>query len=169
MDEEQWKSVVGYEGLYEVSSHGRVRSLDRAGTQRCGPKRIKGRMLTSNASRGGRPSVSLRKDGMAKYPRIHRIVAAAFIGPPPNDGAVVCHSDGDPTNNRADNLAWHPGRVRSNRGAKNGRNKLTEAVVREIRAMIAAGKTQRTIAAKCGIHHTTVNNIKTGRTWAWLE
>jgi hypothetical protein len=94
---EQWRPVVGYEGLYEVSNTGRVFSIKRGHelTARC-----------SNKSRGGKYRlVVLFKNQVAKSFLIHRLVASAFVDNP--DGKTqVNHIDGDGTNNNASNLEW---------------------------------------------------------------
>lgn len=104
---EEWRLVVGYEGLYEVSDQGRVRSLDRDSTRGDGVKRrLTGRMMKAYRSPGNYDRVSLF-DGLGRrhWKRVHTLVLEAFIGPRP-DGAVACHNDGDHTNNRVDNLRW---------------------------------------------------------------
>ena len=102
---EEWRSVIGYEGLYEVSSLGRVRSLDRMTT---GSSRyaVKGKLLKLSIKPGtGYLSVGLTRDGRTKTWNVHRLVGDAFIGPRP-EGLVTCHADGDKTNNRAENLRY---------------------------------------------------------------
>lgn len=101
---EEWRPVPGYEGLYEVSNTGRVRSLDREeyfnGTSR--PR--KGREL-SHIPKRGYSLVKLCKDGTVRAVGIHRIVAAAFI-PNPLGLPEVNHKDECKTNNHASNLEW---------------------------------------------------------------
>jgi hypothetical protein len=105
MSTEEWRPVVGYEGLYEVSSEGRVRSLDRitGGKRR---RRIRGQMLTPTPHPDGRRvAVSLCKDGIQRAPAVHRLVAAAFLGPRPV-GLDICHGDGNGFNNAVANLRY---------------------------------------------------------------
>ena len=104
---EQWKPVRGYEGIYEVSSHGRVRSVDRTVTCSDGHVRShKGKVLSACLSkRGGYPLVSLCTQGKSQSHHVHSLVAEAFIGHR-LEGTEVCHSDGDPTNNHLDNLRY---------------------------------------------------------------
>lgn len=108
---EIWKDVVGYEGLYQVSNLGRVRSLDRTTTclTRWGTfsnRRYKGRVLIpSFDGKGHYLFVVLRKDGKSINELVHRLVAKAFI--PCDDYSLdVNHKDGCRTNNTADNLEW---------------------------------------------------------------
>ena len=101
---EEWKAIAGYEGSYEVSNRGQVRSLDRVNGRGFN---IFGRVLKPNPNREGYLGVSLYSGGKATRRRrlIHQLVAEAFIGPRP-EGFDVCHNDGDKTNNRADNLRY---------------------------------------------------------------
>ena len=103
---EQWKPVVGWEGLYEVSDHGRVRSLDRVVQRKDGQARqVKGRLLSQNFS-AHYLGVNLKKNGERGRTKIvHRLVLEAFVGPCP-PGHQACHWDDNPANNRLDNLRW---------------------------------------------------------------
>ncbi len=94
---ENWLPVVGYEGLYEVSSLGRVRSTPR-------PK-AKGGPLAMPPDHHGRLHVTLHKQGVQTVRHVHRLVADAFIGPL-LPGMETRHLDGDPTNNTVSNLAY---------------------------------------------------------------
>ena len=102
---EMWKPIPGYEGLYEVSDHGTVRSLDRQlpwnGTSRF----FSGRILSPVATDFGHLVVGLYKDGKSSHARVHRLVMLAFVGLCP-EGEEVCHYDGDPANNRLSNLRY---------------------------------------------------------------
>ena len=104
---EQWKPVYGYEGIYEVSSHGRVRSLDRVVTYSDGRVRhYKGKVLHATPKkRGGYPVVCLYSQDKGQIRTVHSLVAETFIGPRP-EGTEVCHNDGDPANSRLDNLRY---------------------------------------------------------------
>ena len=104
---EQWKPVRGYEGIYEVSSHGRVRSVDRVVTRSDGQvRRFKGKVRsTPLLQQTGYPFVNLCIQGKCQVRTVHSLVAEAFIGTRPK-GMEVCHNDGDPANNRLDNLRY---------------------------------------------------------------
>lgn len=103
---EAWRPVRGYEGLYEVSDQGRVRSLDRiVGAARGGTKRMKSRVLQPRPLKRGYQRVSLSRDGRPRDVYIHRLVAEAFLGECP-PGSEVCHRNGDPGDNRVLNLRW---------------------------------------------------------------
>lgn len=96
---EIWKDILGYEGLYQISNLGRVKSLNYQG--------IKGRaeILTHSKHRGGYLMIKLCKCGNKKAVTIHRLVATAFI-PNSDNLPCVCHRDDNPKNNNADNLFW---------------------------------------------------------------
>ncbi len=97
--EEIWKDVVGYEGLYQVSNTGKVRSLNY--------RAVKNRVheLTPKTNNSGRLWVELFKDGIARQHLIHRIVGNAFI-PNPYKFEEINHKDENPKNNNVDNLEW---------------------------------------------------------------
>lgn len=99
---EVWKPVAGYEGAYEVSSSGRVRSLPRLDRR---GRRIQGRILAAHPLPKGHLRVKLSRDGDYEQGSVHRMVLTAFSGPPP-DGHESLHGDGDPTNNNIENLRW---------------------------------------------------------------
>ena len=104
---EIWKPVVGYESSYEVSSHGRVRSLDRWVYHGIGDsmRRMYGKMLNPVKDAQGRMVFNLRKDGKTKQAKVHRVLMQSFVGEcPPN--MEVCHNDGDSTNNCICNLRY---------------------------------------------------------------
>ena len=104
---EQWRPVVGYEGHYEVSDHGRVRSLDRIMERKDGVLHpYKGKVLrTTYNHEGGHRTVQMsRGKGLRRF-YVHRLVLEAFVGPCPK-GMVTCHLDDDPENNHLANLRW---------------------------------------------------------------
>lgn len=99
---EIWKDIEGFEGLYQVSNMGRVRSLDR--TDKNGQFR-KGRVLADKHNNRGYHLVSLCRDGDTKYRLIHRLVAIAFLDNP-NNLPEVNHKDENKANNSVSNLEW---------------------------------------------------------------
>lgn len=103
---EIWKDIKGYEGLYQVSSLGRVRSLDRLVVYKNGKKCLhKGKLLIGTDNGRGYLIVNLRKDGVRKSFLIHRLVAEAFI-PNPDNKLTVDHMNRNRADNRMDNLRW---------------------------------------------------------------
>ncbi len=106
VEREEFRSIEGYEGLYEVSNFGRVRSLDHESVNRDGVlRRYKGRVLKPAFDADGYLIVGLHKDGKSQTCRIHRLVMQAFTDNY-NNLPQVDHKDGDRTNNHIDNLRW---------------------------------------------------------------
>lgn len=125
MTEEIWRPIVGYEGLYEVSSYGRVRSLDRYVKYSNGPIHLhKGMILNPEKDKDGYLQVILYNNGKIHQIKIHRLVAQAFI-PNPQDLPQVNHKDEVKTNNSVDNLEWCNAKYNANYGSRNIRRRET--------------------------------------------
>lgn len=177
-DIEEWRPVVDWEGLYEVSSHGRVRSCRRVvlrsdGRTQTFAERIRKLQLMLD----GRLAVHLCRDSKPHSLLVHRLVARAFLGDP-EDGSEVCHGDGDPQNNRVENLRWdsRSGNMLDklahdthNRGERHNMVKLREIDVREIRDLYAGGALQRDIAEKFGVTQQAVSRIIRRKIWGWMD
>ena len=182
---EEWRPIVAYEGYYEVSSLGNVRSSDRVvpipATVRRGPikKRLQGRpMRLGVRGIGDRyKKVHLFKDGIGMHKSVHVIVLEAFVGVRPF-GYVVNHRDGDPANNRLENLEWcTPSEnnlhavvhgLAAIQGEDHWAHKYTASQVRMVRALRREGMTLLAIATHCGMPIGSVHNIVSGRTWNHL-
>lgn len=107
MDTEEWRPVVGYEGLYEVSNQGRIRSLSR--TLHCGNhvRQHRGRIIKPNPTPPTNYlSVGLTRDKRRITKRVHLIVLEAFVGPRPAPELDACHNNGIRDDLRAENLRW---------------------------------------------------------------
>ena len=106
--EEEWRDIAGYEGYYQVSSLGRVMSMERWVQDRLGmkaPYRIPPKILKPKRAYNGYLFVHLSKEGHAHPYRIHRMVAEAFI-PNPDGLPTINHKDENKENNHVDNLEW---------------------------------------------------------------
>ena len=118
---EEWRPIEGYEGLYEVSSYGRVRSVDRYVRCSYGSYRLhKGKVLSPGIRPDGYLVVSLKY----KMFRVHRLVAQAFI-PNPDNLPQINHKDEDKSNNRVENLEWCTAKYNNNYGTARIRAKET--------------------------------------------
>lgn len=108
MEGEEWRPVVGWEDLYEVSNSGRVRSLDRVTRNGRGYFKKPGRVLKGSFAtrRGNYLIVDLSRGGKRVRKPIHRLVCEAFHGPPPENKPHALHWDDNPVNNWANNLRW---------------------------------------------------------------
>lgn len=172
---EEWRDIPEFEGLYQVSSEGNVRSLSHLSSN---AKRYKGRMLKS-ATGGKQPyaGVRLSNGAIKKHRTVHTLVAEAFLGPRP-DGMVINHIDGNKRNNRASNLEYctFQDNVRHamrnnllNRGENVPTSKFTEAQAKEVLALSKQGKKFSEIAALTGISPRHVRNIAKGECWGYLQ
>jgi hypothetical protein len=165
---EKWLPVNGFPNS-EVSSLGRVRSLFR-GT---------GNIRSQYVNARGYLIVGMQRKTFRKHARVHRLVAAAFLGPIP-DGMDVNHKDGNKKNNRADNLefmtrsenckhsfsiglSYTPFRER---GEKHCRSVLRENDVIDIRKQFSEGRSRRDLASKYRVSYYTVWDITERRSWA---
>ena len=171
--QEVWKPVPGYEGWYEVSDQGRVRSLDREISRRHDDARraykVPGKLLASFVTPTGHVTVHLAR----KWVYVHRIVLLAFVGPPEDyamSTRVECrHIDGDPGNNVLRNLAW--GTVKENRADRRRlgeRAKLCIETARLLQLDAQRGMLTKDIAAKYGIDRHTAARYRDGRMYGRL-
>ena len=102
---EEWKDIEGYEGYYQISNMGRVKSLERTVWNGRGYQKVPEKILKGMDNGKGYLRVELCKEGKVKTCRIHRLVAMAFI-PNPNNLPEVNHKDKIRTNNKVENLEW---------------------------------------------------------------
>ena len=122
MQEEIWKDITGFEGLYQISNFGNVRVLDRicnSAIKNSNKVLRKGKLL-KKYNKGGYYYAFLMKDSKRYYFRINRLVAMAFI-PNPNNLPYVNHKDENPLNNHVDNLEWCTAKYNCNYGTRNSK------------------------------------------------
>lgn len=152
---ERWLPVPEYEGLYEVSDHGRVRTVPA--------------YLPEDVGQHGHRRVTLCGRRML----VHQLVMRAFVGPPP-PGHVVAHGDGDASNNHISNLRWDTqagnladrsehGTLRY--GVKHHNATLTDEIVVEMRRLRREGKSFQEIADLFDVPYQRANAAITGKSW----
>lgn len=133
---EIWRDIPGFEGLYQVSNLGRVRSLDRVVRRNtfCGQiqERRKGRILKTISKPTGYLFCSLSKDNTPETRLIHRLVAEAFI-PNPNNYPCINHRNEDKTDNRVENLEWCTQRYNVNYGTSRERASTNNPLCKRIK------------------------------------
>lgn len=178
-DEEIWKPVDGYEGLYEVSNLGRVKSIRYVARF----KRHKELILVQSKDNNKTTCylfVGLHRNGKCETKRVHQLVAGAFLPQPPTptgksrSSSIINHLDSNPLNNRADNLEWttYLGNVHwsyKTNGQSPVRNvRLTDDQVIEMRRLKAEGMTITALGKmfKCSVGHT--HNVVNGKSFKHL-
>jgi hypothetical protein len=123
--QEIWKDIIGYEGLYQVSNIGRIKSLGRYKAQGArSPVWYDDMIISANKCRHGYFMVLLHKDGLKTGKLCHRLVGEAFI-PNPYSFSQINHKDENKENNSVENLEWCDARYNVNYGTRNIRNSIT--------------------------------------------
>lgn len=116
---EEWKDIEGFEGLYQISNKGRIKSLGRP-SKGYGDKFTVDRIIKDVRCTNGYRSAFLNKNGVRYVRLVHRLVAQAFI-PNPSNCPQVNHKDEDITNNDVSNLEWCTSKYNANYGTRNKR------------------------------------------------
>ena len=167
-----WKDIEGYEGYYQVSNLGNIRSCDRVVLNHWGNgQHRKGKLMSPSRSPNGYSIITLQKEGRVKYQTVHRTVATVFIHNPENKPEIN-HIDGNKDNNTIENLEWVTTAENkkhaletglfSSKGENNPNVKLTESDVRCIRLSNVAMKE---LAEIYNVSRGAISKIKTRRSW----
>lgn len=165
---EQWKDVVGYEGLYQVSSHGRVKTMARLHREDR-PYMKQERLLNPPINSTGYPQVTLYKEKKGTIHSVHKLVATAFLRRNP-EHQVVNHIDGNKTNNRIDNLEWctyghnqahaiRTGLIKIHSGENHYASMLTNKQRLDIYNAYKSGIKQAQLASRYGLAQQTISKI----------
>lgn len=171
IDGEEWRDIPGYEGLYQVSSLGRVKSLSRKGSPR-------DFLLRAATTHDGYPQCGIVKNRKGYSFKVHRLVAMAFLGKRAVDSSLdVNHLDGNKLNNTVENLELctrsanikHSFRIglKDQHGDKHHQRKLYSWQVKEIRNKFLPRKyTRKMLANEYSISEASIKKILNNTNWA---
>lgn len=169
---EEWRPVVGFEGWYEVSDKGRIRSLDRAWVQlsRHGTPYLhckRGKILKPGRMPSGHLSVAVTRGNSLC---VHDLVLTAFRGARP-DGFMARHLNGNPADNRIANLVWSPRgpNEQDKKWHHTPRGCLSAGVALEVKLALHRGERRADIAARFGVSVSTIHLIKHGKVHADVQ
>jgi hypothetical protein len=173
--QEVWKPVVGYEGEYEVSNFGSVASLPGAKGRNRGRKRL---LLKPSQNTHKHLRVNFCLAGKRKSLYVHRLVLMAFVGPPSGD-TQGAHLDGNPLNNRLENLVWATAKensshrifhgTNSDRGEKCNLSRLQDVDIPKILNLRSQGFLIREIAENFKVKPGTIQAVLSGRSWSHIS
>ena len=160
--QEVWQPIPGWEGFYEVSDQGRVKSLRS------------GKLMRLSVANTGYMQVQLSAMPRRSVCHVHRLVLEAFVGPSPVE-MEGCHANGIRTDNRLSNLRWDTrkgnmadasAQGRTNKGERNPWCKLTEKQVRAIRL---SEQSNTELAARYDMSREAIRDIRARRRWAHIQ
>jgi len=155
---ESWRQIPGHPG-YEVSDHGRVRSVDRYVETKNGQRRFyRGQMLRPGKSSNGYFTVAL---GAGNSRCVHELVLLAFVGPCPA-GNLAYHEDDDPTHNRLSNLRWGTPSENSKNVTRLGKRMFTYEEAEDIRQKLNNGGDALALSKELGCTRRHLYHIKLG-------
>lgn len=176
---EIWKDINGYEGIYQISNLGNLKSLDReCYNSRYGSFKREGGLMKTPLNSDGYPYCTLSKNGVPRTYKVHRLVAEAFISKD-DQKKFVNHKDGIKSNNKVSNLEWcthsenikhafEIGLNKSKNGEDHYRAKLTKKDVLEIRKIFNDPQnnlTKKEVAKKYGVTDVSISYIVLRKTW----
>jgi hypothetical protein len=176
--EEIWKDVVGYEGYYQVSNFGRIKSVDRI--KHYSNRKasfLKGRVMSSSKNACGYERLDIRKDNVKKQFLLHRLIAEAFI-PNTDNKPEVNHINGIKDDNRVCNLEWvthdenmkhayNMGVGTARRGSDNGLSKLAEIDVYNIKYNLHFVNTPH-LTKIYSVSKSTIEKVRSNRSWTHI-
>lgn len=175
--EEIWKDVPGFEGLYQVSNTGKVKSIATKVNHRYGSRKRAEKLKSLATNENGYATVNLYKENKLKVFKVHRLVAQCFI-PNPYSKKTVNHIDANKLNNNLPNLEWathsenllHAHRnnlINSARGERTI-SPLTNKDVLAIRMLRSTGTRCKKLSEMFGIHPNNISKIVNRHTWVHI-
>lgn len=174
--DEIWKDIIGYEGIYKISSFGRILTLEKTYPHRHGLQKKRSIIRKVTTIKNRYPFLTLTKEGKMVVRKLHRLIAIHFI-PNPENKRFINHKNGDKKDFRIENLEWCTQRENSihahrnglcnpAKGVNNGKSKLNNEKALEIKRLYKTGLSQRKIASIIGeISRGAIRNIVEGKTW----
>ena len=175
--EEEWRNIAGYEGLYQVSNLGRVKSLERTVAGRNGSKRIiRGRILKPGSTQDGYLLVSLcNGSGKKKMLRVNRLVCEAFHENHKNKPQVN-HINEDKSDNRACNLEWVTAKENCNHGTRNARMAKSVGQYTTNGKLIKIWQSTHEVERQLGFANQNISSVARGKlktaygyVWKYVE
>ena len=175
---ESWKDIPGWEGFYQASTLGRIKSISRLNSR---GERIKTKIRKQENDRRGYPQIILCRNGKSKNYKTHQLIAAAFL-PNPKNKLQVNHLNGIKNDNCIENLEWNTNLENMRHswetgiktsinfsGEKNGESKLKNEDVIRIRELWKTGEyTKRAISKMFPVTESTIGRILNGQYWKRL-
>lgn len=173
---EEWRNIKGYEGYYQVSNLGRIRSVKR---KLCDGKTRRGAVVKGFPDRNGYYRIVLHKEAKMHRYMVHRLVASAFIDNPHNY-PMINHIDEDKSNNAVTNLEWCDCKYNINYGTRTKRasgentknSKLTTDNVKEIRNIYIPKSKEfgaMALANKYGVSQSAIVRAVSKRNWKYID
>jgi len=179
LTKEIWKDIIGFEGYYQISTLGNVRSLDRVVTHKRGSRTVRKQNMTPCASTFGYTFFCLRINSIPKNFKTHRLIAQAFI-PNPENKPQVNHINGIKNDNRIENLEWctnsenqiHAYSLGLNiaaKGINKFNSKLTDQIVLEAKQKhINENISFAKLAKEYNVSKSAIRHIRSGNSWRHL-
>ncbi len=170
----RWADILGYEGCYQISDDGKVKSLPKTRKlNHGGIQHVPERILKPYLGRDGYPYINLCRNYVIKHGKIHRLVALAFITNPEGKPHVN-HKDGNKLNNSYKNLEWVTRKENAEHAVRTGLavmgsrshlSKITEGDIPIILGRIKNGETMSLIGKDYGVSGSNISHIKIGDSW----
>jgi hypothetical protein len=173
---EEWRSIYRYEGYYEVSNFGRIRSVERTIKYKNGRMiRLKERILRLTLDRYGYAFFGAHMNGINKLMFVHRAVCLAFLGVIPDNCTEINHKNGIKSDNRFENLEYCDAKYNmhhaialglvNNKGENNHHAIHKQAQIDEAYNLLKVGVKNKEVEEITGVKYSTLCDLKAGKTW----